>query len=104
MIELMDKKQLELCAQGGIGKSPVDIHVLSQHKIAEILIEFDVLKISAEEAVANAKQTAESTESNPDQTEDERREVIAKELRERTLVVLDATWEAWKACAMRVLG
>ena len=53
MIELMDKKQLELCAQGGIGKSPVDIHVLSQHKIAEILIEFDVLKISAEEAVAN---------------------------------------------------
>ena len=53
MIELMDKKQLELCAQGGIGKSPVDIHVLSQHKIAEILIEFDLLKISAEEAVAN---------------------------------------------------
>ncbi|MDG1312451.1 MAG: Xaa-Pro dipeptidase [Porticoccaceae bacterium] len=53
MIELMDKKQLELCAEGGIGKSPVDIHVRSQHKIAEILIEFDVLKMSPEEAVAN---------------------------------------------------
>ena len=52
MIELMDKKQLELCAEGGIGKSPVDIHVLSQHKIAEVLIEFDVLKLSPEEAVA----------------------------------------------------
>jgi Xaa-Pro dipeptidase len=53
MIELMNKKQLELCAEGGIGKSPVDIHVLSQHKIAEVLIDFDVLNMSAEEAVAN---------------------------------------------------
>ncbi|CAI8294681.1 Xaa-Pro dipeptidase [Porticoccaceae bacterium] len=53
MIELMDVKQLELCAEGGIGKSPVDIHVLSQHKIAEVLIEFGVLNMSAEEAVAN---------------------------------------------------
>ena len=53
MIEVMDKKQLELCAEGGIGKSPMDIHVLSQHKIAEILIEFDVLNMSAEAAVAD---------------------------------------------------
>ena len=53
MIELMNKKQLELCAEGGIGKSPVDIHVLSQHKIAEVLIDFGVLNMSAEEAVAN---------------------------------------------------
>jgi Xaa-Pro dipeptidase len=53
MIELMNKKQLELCAEGGIGKSPVDLHVLSQHKIAEVLIDFDVLNMSAEEAVAN---------------------------------------------------
>lgn len=53
MIELMNKKQLELCAEGGIGKSPVDIHMLSQHKIAEVLIDFDVLNMSAEEAVAN---------------------------------------------------
>lgn len=53
MIELMNKKQLELCAEGGIGKSPVEIHMLSQHKIAEVLIDFDVLNMSAEEAVAN---------------------------------------------------
>lgn len=53
MIELINKKQLELCAEGGIGKSPVDLHVLSQHKIAEVLIDFDVLNMSAEEAVAN---------------------------------------------------
>ena len=53
MIELMNKKQLELCAEGGIGKSPVDIHMLSQHKIAEVLIDFGVLNMSAEEAVAN---------------------------------------------------
>ena len=52
MIEAMDRTQLALCAEGGIGKSPVDIHVLSQHKIAEVLIEFDVLQLSAEEAVA----------------------------------------------------
>ena len=54
MIELVNQKQLELCAEGGIGKSPVDIHVLSQHKIAEVLIDFDVLRMSAEEAVANS--------------------------------------------------
>ena len=52
MIEAMDRTQLALCAEGGIGKSPADIHVLSQHKIAEVLIEFDVLQLSAEEAVA----------------------------------------------------
>ena len=52
MIEAMDKKQLALCAEGGIGKSPVDIHALSQYRIAEVLIEFDVLRLSAEEAVA----------------------------------------------------
>lgn len=52
MIELMDAKQLELCAAGGIGKSPVELHVLSQHKIAEVLIDFGILKLSAEEAVA----------------------------------------------------
>ena len=53
MIDLMNKVQLALCAEGGIGKSPVDIHVLSQHKIAEVLIEFDVINMSAEEAVGN---------------------------------------------------
>lgn len=53
MIALMDKTQLALCAQGSIGKSPVDIHILSQHRIADILIEFDILKMSAEAAVEN---------------------------------------------------
>jgi Xaa-Pro dipeptidase len=53
MIQLLDQKQLELCAEGGIDKSPLDIHVLSQHKIAEVLIDFDVLNMSAEEAVTN---------------------------------------------------
>jgi len=51
MIRRMDSAQQELVAAGGIGKSPVDLHVLSQHKIAQILIEFDLLKISAECAV-----------------------------------------------------
>lgn len=52
MIALMDIKQQELVAAGGIGESPVDLHVLSQHKIAEILVEFGLLKLSPEEAVA----------------------------------------------------
>ncbi|MCS5587336.1 MAG: Xaa-Pro dipeptidase [Porticoccaceae bacterium] len=51
MIERLDSVQQELVAAGGIGKSPVDLHVLSQHKIAQILIEFKLLKISAEQAV-----------------------------------------------------
>jgi DnaJ family protein C protein 13 len=47
--------------------------------IVPLLLSYDSSLAETEEAVANAKQTAESTESNPDQTEDERREVIAKE-------------------------
>ena len=52
MIALMDIKQQELVSAGGIGESPVDLHVLSQHKIAEVLVEFGLLKLSPEEAVA----------------------------------------------------
>ena len=52
MIALMDIKQQELVAAGGVGESPVDLHVLSQHKIAEVLVEFGLVKLSPEEAVA----------------------------------------------------
>lgn len=51
MIAAMDIVQQELVAEGGIGKSPVELHVLSQHKIAAVLIEFSVLTITPEEAV-----------------------------------------------------
>jgi Xaa-Pro dipeptidase len=52
MIEHMNVKQLELCTEGSIGRNPVDIHALSQRMIAEVLIEFGVLRLSLEEAVA----------------------------------------------------
>jgi Xaa-Pro dipeptidase len=50
MIRVMDTVQLELAAAGGIGKCPVELNVLSQLKVAEVLRQFDVLKMSAEEA------------------------------------------------------
>ena len=50
MIRLMDTVQLELVAAGGIGKCPVELNVLSQLKVAEVLRQFEVLKVSAEEA------------------------------------------------------
>jgi len=50
LIAAMDVVQLELVAGGGIGKSPVDLHVLSHLKIAQILRQFDVLTVSPEEA------------------------------------------------------
>ncbi|UVW34874.1 Xaa-Pro dipeptidase [SAR92 clade bacterium H455] len=52
LIDAMDLSQQELVAGGGIGKSPVDLHVLSHLKAAEILRQFDVLKSSPEEAFA----------------------------------------------------
>lgn len=52
MIKRMNVKQLKLCAEGGIGRNPADIHALSQRMIAEVLIEFGVLRLSLEEAVA----------------------------------------------------
>ena len=51
MIRAMDKVQQKLVAAGGIGKSPVELHVLSQYKIAELLIEFGLLNSAPEEAV-----------------------------------------------------
>ncbi len=51
MIRLMDKKQLELIAEGAIGKSPVALHKLSLRKIAETLMEFGLLNISIDKAV-----------------------------------------------------
>lgn len=50
MISAMDGIQLELVAAGGLGKCPVELNVLSQLKVAEVLRQFDVLKVSAEEA------------------------------------------------------
>ena len=50
LIAAMDVVQLELVAGGGIGKSPVDLHVLSHLKVAEILRQFDLLTVSPEEA------------------------------------------------------
>jgi Xaa-Pro dipeptidase len=50
LIEAMDVMQQQLVVGGGIGKSPVDLHVLSHLKVAEVLRQFDVLKVSAEEA------------------------------------------------------
>jgi Xaa-Pro dipeptidase len=51
MIALMDSKQQELVAEGGIGRSPADLHILSHLKCAEILNEFGVIKVSAEEGL-----------------------------------------------------
>ena len=50
MISVMDRVQQELVAAGGIGKNPVDLHVLSNLKVAEVLRQFEVLNVSAEEA------------------------------------------------------
>ena len=51
MIKLMDKVQQELVELGGIGQCPLELHVQSQHRIAQVLIDFNLLKTSAEQAV-----------------------------------------------------
>ena len=51
MIEQMDGLQQELVALGGIGQCPVELHVHSQHKIAQLMINFNLLNYSAEQAV-----------------------------------------------------
>lgn len=51
MIELMDEKQLEIISAVEIGMSYLDLHKLSHHKIAEVLVEFDLINVSAEDAV-----------------------------------------------------
>ena len=50
MIVVMDAVQLELVAAGGLGKSPIDLNVLSHLRVAEVLRQFDILNVSAEEA------------------------------------------------------
>jgi Xaa-Pro dipeptidase len=51
MIERLDCIQQQLVAEGAIGKSPLDLHVLSQYKIAQLLIDFKLLNSSAEQVV-----------------------------------------------------
>ena len=51
MIRLMDQKQLELVAAGGLGKGPIDIHELYREKMAEILVAFNLLTVSVEHAL-----------------------------------------------------
>ena len=51
MIEQMDRVQQELVALGGIGHCPLELHVQSQYKIAQLMIDFNLLNYSAEESV-----------------------------------------------------
>ena len=51
MIEQLDRAQQELIALGRIGACPLEIHVQSQLKIAQLLIDFNVLQLSVEQAV-----------------------------------------------------
>lgn len=51
MIKQMDSVQQALVALGGIGQCPLELHVQSQHKIAEVLIDFNLLNYSPEQAV-----------------------------------------------------
>ena len=51
MIQCLDNAQLQLVAEGGIGKSPMDLQFLAQQKIAQILIDFNLLKFSVDQAL-----------------------------------------------------
>ena len=51
MIKQMDKVQQELVALGAIGQCPLELHVQSQHKVAQVLIDFKLLKGSPDQAV-----------------------------------------------------
>jgi len=51
MIQQLNQAQLALVAQGGVGKSPMVLQVLAQQKIAQILIDFNILKVSIEQAL-----------------------------------------------------
>ena len=53
MIQCLDIAQQQLVEEGGIGKSPMDLQFLAQQKIAEILIDFKLLKVSVEQALDN---------------------------------------------------
>ncbi len=51
LIGALDAKQLELVAASGIGARAIDMHMLMHRKIAEILVDFEILNCSPEEAV-----------------------------------------------------
>jgi len=51
MIASLDTVQQQLVSSGGIGKSPMDLQRLAQCKIAQILIDFKLLKVSVEQAL-----------------------------------------------------
>ena len=51
MIQSMDEKQLEIIAAIKAGDSYVDLHKLSHVKVAEVLKEFNVINVSANEAI-----------------------------------------------------
>ena len=53
MISVLDRSQQDLVSEAAKGKNPVDLHVQSQYAIANILKQFNILKVSAEEAVEN---------------------------------------------------
>ena len=53
MINALDRLQQELVSEAGIGKNPAALHVQSQYAVASILKQFNILKVSAEEAVEN---------------------------------------------------
>lgn len=51
MIDSLDTVQQQLVSSGAIGKSPMDLQVLAQQKIAQILIDFKLLNVSIEQAL-----------------------------------------------------
>ena len=53
MINALDRLQQDLASEAGIGKNPAALHVKSQYAVASILKQFNILKVSAEEAVEN---------------------------------------------------
>ena len=53
MIKHLDNAQQQLVAEGGIGKSPMELQFSAQQKIAQILMEFKLLKVSVEQALDN---------------------------------------------------
>jgi len=51
MIQSMDRKQLEIIDGIKVGDSYVDLHKFTHVKIAEVLQEFELIKVSVDEAV-----------------------------------------------------
>ncbi|MCV6605450.1 MAG: Xaa-Pro dipeptidase, partial [Porticoccaceae bacterium] len=51
MVDAMDQKQQELVAASGLGTGGIELHKLSHRKIAEVLEQFQVINVSAAEAV-----------------------------------------------------